>query len=394
MGELYPEPGLLARFRRAGVPATLSSDAHAPQDVARDFATAVAALRGAGYETITRFSGREPPAGGAAMGVSGMRIGSGIDAHRFGPGRPLMLGTIEVEHPEGLVGHSDGDVVAHALCDALLAAAGEPDIGAALPVGRRRSGRASRARGCSRWSATGVREAGWAPVNAHAIVLCERPRVAPHRAAMEAAMTRHHRRARRPSTPPPPTASAPSGARRGDRLPRHRPRWRRRDASRACACTPRSPSARSPWSRAPTAPCGIYVCGPTVYGPHPHRQRPAVRRLLGAEALPGAARHPGALVSNLTDINDKIYDAAKAEGIRSDELARRYSDAYIADTDRLGLGRPDAEPRVTETMPEIIELIATLVEQGPGLRRRRATSTTASSASRATGACRAAGSTR
>jgi histidinol-phosphatase (PHP family) len=60
VAELYPEPGLLARFKRAGVPVTLSSDAHAPQDVGRDFATAVAALRGAGYETITRFSRREP----------------------------------------------------------------------------------------------------------------------------------------------------------------------------------------------------------------------------------------------------------------------------------------------------------------------------------------------
>ena len=60
VGELYPAPTLLARFREAGVPATLSSDAHAPQDVARDYPTAVAALRGAGYETITRFSGREP----------------------------------------------------------------------------------------------------------------------------------------------------------------------------------------------------------------------------------------------------------------------------------------------------------------------------------------------
>ena len=60
VGELYPEPGLLARFREAGVPATLSSDAHAPGDVARDYATSVAALRGAGYETITRFSRREP----------------------------------------------------------------------------------------------------------------------------------------------------------------------------------------------------------------------------------------------------------------------------------------------------------------------------------------------
>lgn len=58
VGELYPEPGLLARFRAAGVPVTLSSDAHAPEDVARDYPTAVAALRGAGYATLTRFRER------------------------------------------------------------------------------------------------------------------------------------------------------------------------------------------------------------------------------------------------------------------------------------------------------------------------------------------------
>ncbi len=58
--ELYPDPDWLAAFRRAGVPVTLASDAHRPEDVARDYPTAVAALRGAGYETITRFRGREP----------------------------------------------------------------------------------------------------------------------------------------------------------------------------------------------------------------------------------------------------------------------------------------------------------------------------------------------
>lgn len=58
--ELYPDPDLLAKFHAAGVPATLSSDAHTPDDVGRDYPTAVAALRLAGYETITRFSGREP----------------------------------------------------------------------------------------------------------------------------------------------------------------------------------------------------------------------------------------------------------------------------------------------------------------------------------------------
>jgi histidinol-phosphatase (PHP family) len=60
VGELYPAPSLLARLHAAGVPATLASDAHAPEDVARDYPTAVAALRQAGYETITRFSRREP----------------------------------------------------------------------------------------------------------------------------------------------------------------------------------------------------------------------------------------------------------------------------------------------------------------------------------------------
>lgn len=60
VGELYPDPDLLAAFRSAGVPVTLSSDAHVPGDVGRDYPTAVAALRGAGYETLTRFAARVP----------------------------------------------------------------------------------------------------------------------------------------------------------------------------------------------------------------------------------------------------------------------------------------------------------------------------------------------
>jgi histidinol-phosphatase (PHP family) len=60
VAELYPDPGLLPRLREAGIPVTLASDAHRPDDVGRDFPTAVAALRLAGYETITRFRAREP----------------------------------------------------------------------------------------------------------------------------------------------------------------------------------------------------------------------------------------------------------------------------------------------------------------------------------------------
>jgi 2-C-methyl-D-erythritol 2,4-cyclodiphosphate synthase len=117
-----------------------------------------------------------------------LRVGTGVDAHRFGPGRPLMLGTLRVEHPEGLVGHSDGDVVAHAICDALLAAAGEPDIGGLFPPGDPAWAGASGERllGMVRDRLAGD---GHRVVNVHAVVVCERPRIAPHRQAMQAALT-------------------------------------------------------------------------------------------------------------------------------------------------------------------------------------------------------------
>lgn len=118
----------------------------------------------------------------------GMRIGSGADAHRFGPGRPLMIGTVLVPHDNGLVGHSDGDVVAHALCDALLAAAGEPDIGAVFPSGEPAWEGISGARMLAIVMER-VRGAGLSVVNAHAVAVCERPRLAPHRDAMQEALS-------------------------------------------------------------------------------------------------------------------------------------------------------------------------------------------------------------
>ena len=62
-----------------------------------------------------------------------MRIGHGFDAHRFAPGRRLVLGGVEIPHDKGLMAHSDGDVLIHALCDALLGAAGQGDIGRHFP---------------------------------------------------------------------------------------------------------------------------------------------------------------------------------------------------------------------------------------------------------------------
>jgi 2-C-methyl-D-erythritol 2,4-cyclodiphosphate synthase len=117
-----------------------------------------------------------------------VRVGLGVDAHRFGPGRPLMLGTLAVEHDMGLAGHSDGDVVAHAICDALLAAAGEPDIGVLFPAGEPEWAGVSGRRMLEVVVARLI-DAGLRPRNAHAVVICERPRLAPYRLAMEAAMS-------------------------------------------------------------------------------------------------------------------------------------------------------------------------------------------------------------
>ena len=109
---------------------------------------------------------------------------------------------------------------------------------------------------------------------------------------------------------------------------------------------------------------GIYACGPTVYGRiHIGNARPFVVfsllvRFLRSEGF--RAR----LVVNVTDINDKIYVAAREAGERSAEFAARMARAYREDTDRLGLGRPDAEPLATETIGGIVALIAALVDSG------------------------------
>jgi cysteinyl-tRNA synthetase len=109
---------------------------------------------------------------------------------------------------------------------------------------------------------------------------------------------------------------------------------------------------------------GIYACGPTVYGRiHIGNARPYVvftllKRFLEHEGLDAK------LVINVTDINDKIYDAAKEAGEPSDAYAREMTAAYIADTDALGLERPDAEPLASQTIEEIVSLIQSLIDSG------------------------------
>jgi len=112
-----------------------------------------------------------------------MRVGLGYDIHRLAPGRPLRLGGVEVPSPLGLVGHSDGDVLLHAVCDALLGAAALGDIGEHFPDTDPAYKDIDSAQLLAA-TLEKVRAAGFVPVNLDANIVAQRPRLQPHKDAI------------------------------------------------------------------------------------------------------------------------------------------------------------------------------------------------------------------
>jgi 2-C-methyl-D-erythritol 2,4-cyclodiphosphate synthase len=113
------------------------------------------------------------------------RVGIGYDSHRFAPGRRLVLGGVEIPHPQGLVGHSDADAVAHALTDAILGAAAAGSIGQLFPDSDPRwQGADSLV--LLREAYAAVRAKGFRFVQADVTVICEQPKILPHADAMRA----------------------------------------------------------------------------------------------------------------------------------------------------------------------------------------------------------------
>jgi 2-C-methyl-D-erythritol 2,4-cyclodiphosphate synthase len=119
--------------------------------------------------------------------VSNHRVGIGIDAHAFEAGVPLVLGGVPIESPRGLAGHSDGDVLAHALIDALLGAAGLGDIGSAFPSDDPELCGVSSLK-LLREAYDRVRDDGWRLVNADVVLIGNEPRIAPLRDRMQTAL--------------------------------------------------------------------------------------------------------------------------------------------------------------------------------------------------------------
>jgi len=111
------------------------------------------------------------------------RVGTGFDAHRLVDGRPLMLGGVHVAHPRGLEGHSDGDCLLHAVCDAILGALGEGDMGRHFPSTDARWKGVASLRFLEDVAGL-LRERGYAVGNLDATVIAQSPALAPHLAAM------------------------------------------------------------------------------------------------------------------------------------------------------------------------------------------------------------------
>ena len=257
VGELYPSRCLRARCASTpGRSFALSSDAHVPEDVGRDYDRAVERMRRAGGSRRSRSSS----AAGAGWSRSDERsagIGIGYDSHRFAAGRRLVLGGVEVPHEQGLDGHSDADVLTHAVIDALLGAAGLGDLGTHFPADEerwrdadsidllqnrartaRRPGRqrrrdrdlraaAARSPSRARWSATSRRSLG-APVSVKATTNEGMGWIGRGEgiAALAVALARLARRRVRGHGPGPFSPSAPSARAAGqDRpaRPAHRP---------------------------------------------------------------------------------------------------------------------------------------------------------------------------
>ena len=117
-----------------------------------------------------------------------VRVGIGVDAHALERGVPLVLGGVRFDYDRGLAGHSDGDVLAHALVDAVLGAAGLGDIGSLFPSDDARYHGAS-SLDLLREAYRQVQEAGWTLVNADCVLIGEQPRIAPHREEMRARLS-------------------------------------------------------------------------------------------------------------------------------------------------------------------------------------------------------------
>ena len=271
----------------------------------------------------------------------------------------------------GLLGHSDGDVLLHAVADAIYGAMGDRDIGFHFPPGREEtlgiSSRSILAHARGRMAAE-----GFGLLGLDAVVVCEAPRIAPLADALRASIAGILAVPEDCVSVKGKTTEGMGFEGRGEGISAWAVallRGTRPENGGGCGGMTLSVfntmgSRKEPFVPLVPGKVRMYVCGVTVYDLcHIGHARANV----AFDIIVRYLRHTGydvTYVRNFTDIDDKIIRRATQEGSDYAEVTKKYIDAFYEDFDRLGLLRPDVEPKATEHIPEIVALVARLVREG------------------------------
>lgn len=312
-----------------------------------------------------------------------MRVGSGHDTHRLVEGRPLVLGGVRIPHPRGLAGHSDADVVLHAITDALLGAAGLGDIGDLFPDTDPAHKDAD--------SATFVQEAvrrlnqaGWKAVNLDVTVFAQEPKLGPVKGQVRDNVARLVGLPADAVNVKAKTGELVGHIGRGEAIGCHAVALIERTEAPAMTATeardrkttakgPAMPPLqvystltrkKEPFPKKPGEPVTMYVCGPTVYKPS------HIGHMVGPVIFDTVKRYltylgyPVKWVVNITDVDDKLIGAAAKQNTTVKDLAERMTADYLECLKRLNVTGIDAFPKATEYIPDMIKTITGLVEKG------------------------------
>lgn len=329
-----------------------------------------------------------------------MRVGIGHDTHRLGPGGPLRLGGVDIEHDRHALGHSDADVLLHAVTDALLGAAALGDIGELFPD----NDPANRNRDSAEMLKIAydcVRHAGYRIVNLDCIVFAERPKLKAYKAAVQARLAELLDLLPKnvgvkaktgegvgevgrqeiiqaecvcllePSPPAPlspvanqaMTASALSAAPRTSIAPTPASAVAPNVAKTIRVYNTLSKNKES-FETVQPGKVGIYLCGPTVY------KESHIGHMVGPVIFDTIKRYltycgyQVTWVVNITDVDDKLIHQMHERGLPMDQIADEMVIDYLNNLRALGVDQIDHMPKATEHMAGIIGFVLSLIDQG------------------------------
>ena len=296
---------------------------------------------------------------------SNLRIGHGYDVHRLVEGRRCIIGGVDIPYERGLLGHSDADVLAHALADAILGACRGGDIGKLFPDTDPAYEGADSMVLLARVMDY-ARELGFEFVDADCTIACQQPKITPHRDAMRANLA--HALGvdveKTWASPPLRPKSSVGKARARESAPGPFACYRKPLRSNECVSTTALPIKKEEFQPIESGKVRMYVCGPTVYDNiHIGNARTfisfdVIRRWLIASG------YEVTFAQNLTDVDDKIIKRGNEQGRTAAEVATEFSDKFIGVMRAANVLDPDVRPRATKEIGPMIAMIKTLIEQG------------------------------